>query len=115
MATDAEIRQMIAERMEGHEDVVHGALIQTLTYVLSRLDALEQENSLWRSQIAWLRSELGLPPQFDDSQQHDSAILGRIAELEAGAGGGGITIAQAREIAQEEDDRQVVTKREGTG
>lgn len=37
------------------------------------------------SQIAWLRSELGLPAQFDDSQDHESELVLRLEALEVHA------------------------------
>ena len=37
------------------------------------------------SQVAWLRAELGLPPQFDPTQEHESATVARLDWLTAHA------------------------------
>ncbi len=73
------------------------------------------------SQVSWLRAELGLPPQFDNSQAHESTVMARldgldehtanakyhhlISEIETALGGSdGLTAEQARALAKDEID-----------
>lgn len=54
----------------------------------------EQSVAGLQAQVDWLRQELGLAPLYDASRTHPSALLERVAELEAADTGGSPSLQQ---------------------